>query len=394
MLDNFNFSRTPELYFGAGSFSGLPGIINRFGKKALVVTGGSSFKESGRMDILSGAFKELSINAEFLTVKREPTPEIVDETVSQFRTAGIDVICSIGGGSVVDAGKAVSAMYLQDGSVFDYLEGVGTGKKHNGRKIPFIAVPTTAGTGSEATKNAVLSRVGSGGFKKSLRHENLVPDVAVIDPGLALSCPRDVTAYSGMDAFTQLLESYVSTKSNALTDALCESGLLYIINNLAHACSTGSGDAAIRSAMSYAAYLSGIALANAGLGTVHGFASSVGSLYDIPHGVVCGTLLGETVKTTIKKLQEEDSAENNALIKYAKIGSYFAGNSGGDTEYLCNLLIENIMNWTEELEIPLLSWFGVSSMDFDNIIENTSNKNNPVELDENDLKQILGSRIE
>ena len=191
---------------------------------------------------------------------------------------GIDVVLSTGGGSVIDAGKAVSAMLRVEGSVAEYLEDVGT-RKHPGTKVPFVAVPTTAGTGCEATRNAVLSRVGPDGFKKSLRHDNFLPDAAVVDPVLTLSCPPDITAACGLDALTQLLESFVSTKASVLTDVLALSGLEHIGNSLVPACTNSGQDIDMRANLSYAALMSGITLTSAGLGTVHGFASSIGGLF-------------------------------------------------------------------------------------------------------------------
>ena len=180
----------------------------------------------------------------------------------------------------MDAGKAISAMLTQEGSVKDYLEGVGH-KHPSGNKVPFFAVPTTSGTGSEATKNAVLSEIGPNGYKKSLRHDHFVPDLAIVDPDLTLSCPPGLTAYSGMDAFTQLLEAYVSTKAHPFTDALCEKALELLSGSLLQAYQDGENIEA-REAMSYAAWTSGIVLAQVGLGVVHGFASAVGGMFDNP----------------------------------------------------------------------------------------------------------------
>ena len=184
----------------------------------------------------------------------------------------------------MDAGKSISAMLTKTESIKEYLEGIGT-KKHDGKKMPFVAVPTTSGTGSEATKNAVISEIGGRGFKKSLRHDNFVPDSVVIDPRLMISCPQNVTAASGMDVFSQLIEGYLSTNSSPMTDALALSGLRYIKEGLLKSYETGD-DIDARGKVAYASYLSGVVLANAGLGTVHGFASPIGGYFDIPHGVV------------------------------------------------------------------------------------------------------------
>ncbi len=240
------------------------------------------------------------------------------------------MVIAIGGGSVMDAGKAISAMVLQNDSVMAYLEGVGEGKQHNGLKVPMIAVATTSGTGSEATKNAVLSQVGENGFKKSLRHDNFVPNVAILDPELMVTCPQSVTVASGLDALTQLLGAYVSTKATPLTDALALSGIEHFKEGFMGVCSGLSKDTQMRGHMAYASLMSGIVLANAGLGIVHGFASSVGGYFDIPHGVVCGTLLGEAVKLNIQLMNQDKDRYNEALKKYAKVGSILTGSNEND----------------------------------------------------------------
>lgn len=393
MIPSFIFSHTPTIHFGAGEFSNLDTIISRIGKKALIVTGAHSFESSGKKSLIDQALTKKSVTPHFFTVKSEPSPGLINYAVSQFKNNGIDIVCSIGGGSVIDTGKAISAMLLHDDSVFDYLEGVGTGKKHDGIKVPFIAVPTTAGTGSEATKNAVLRCVGPNGFKKSLRHDNFVPDVVVIDPELMLSCPPDITAASGMDAFTQLLESYVSSKSTPLTDALAFSGLCYAAKNLIPACTTGAECIDVRAGMAYAAFLSGITLANTGLGIVHGLASAMGGLFDIPHGIICGTLVSAATKVTIDILKKRADTGEEALTKYARIGTLLSENDNGDTDHSCDLLIRKLEEWTDMLNLPLLSDIGFKESDIENILDRTGNKNNPVKLDRIEIRLILESRL-
>ena len=226
-IDRFQCASIPAVYFGAGVIKNIGATASRYGTSALLVTGGSSLARTGNLEVIVSRLKDANITVSHTTVTGEPSPEGVDEVVSEYRGKGVDLVISIGGGSVIDFGKAVSAMMPAEGSVLDYLEGVGT-KSPDGKKLPFLACPTTAGTGSEATKNAVLSRVGDAGFKKSLRHDKYIPDAAIIDPELAVDCPHNITAACGMDAFTQLLEAYVSTKANPMTDALSENGLRYL----------------------------------------------------------------------------------------------------------------------------------------------------------------------
>jgi len=372
----------------------LGDIISGIGNRILIITGTHSFTSSGKKDILDQALSKKSVKAFYVSLKGEPSPDFVDDTVFRFNNSGITSVCAVGGGSVIDAGKAVSAMLFHDDSVLDYLEGVGTGKKHDGAKAPFIAVPTTAGTGSEATINAVLSRIGPGGFKKSLRHDNFVPDVAVVDPELMLSCPPDITASSGLDAFCQLLESYVSTKATPLTDALAYSGLYHASRNLVQVCTTDAGSIEVRAGMAYAALLSGITLANAGLGIVHGIASALGGLFAIPHGVICGTLLGAATEVTINELKKQEAAGDRALQKYARAGTLLSEDECQDTDMCRNLLIRKLHEWTGILHMPLLSKYGVTESDINDILDRTGNKNNPVELDRCMIRRIIEMRLE
>lgn len=393
MITSFTFSRVPVIYFGAGKFGLLGEIISRFGRKALVVTGERSFVTSGGKEALGQILDEKSITPVFVSVSGEPSPEFIDTVVSRYRDYGIDTVCAVGGGSVIDAGKAISAMLPHDDSVFEYLEGVGTGKMHDGVKVSLIAVPTTAGTGSEATKNAVLSRVGRDGFKKSLRHDNFVPDVAVIDPELALSCPPSVTAASGMDAFCQLLESYVSPQATPMTDALAISGLSHVSENLVPACTTGAQNPGVRAGMAYGALLSGITLANAGLGVVHGLASVLGGLFPIPHGTICGTLVRAATEATIEQLKKGKGSAVDALEKYARVGALVSDSDCVDRERCCCQLVEKLHEWTEVLKLPLLGEFGVTRSDIDLIIERTENKNNPAQLERDVIRRVIESRI-
>jgi alcohol dehydrogenase len=394
VMQRFRFTRCPHIIFGSGSFGDLPDLAGAFGAMVLVVTGAHSLQKAGRLDALKEGLDRGSIDFLHLPVKGEPSPQLVDDATLEFRGSGIDLVMAVGGGSVVDVGKAISAMLLEGGSVMDYLEGVGTGARHSGTKVPFIAVPTTAGTGSEATKNAVLSQVGPDGFKKSLRHDNFVPDVAVIDPELALSCPPDITAACGMDALTQLLESYVSTGASPITDALALSGLEHVKSNLVPASSSGAGDIEVRAGMAYASLLSGITLANAGLGVIHGFAAAIGGLFPAPHGVVCGTLLGEATRANIEWLLKERGAKEESLKKYAKVGAILAGRETGDISGDCDLLMETIDEWTRVLNLPLLGEYGISTSDIDGILEEAGLKSNPAALGKEELRAILERRIQ
>jgi alcohol dehydrogenase class IV len=391
MISPFNFARIPQIIFGAGKVDLLPDLLNKYGKNVLIITGGTSFSSGKAWPVLTEKLNSRSVNYQVFQVKHEPSPELINQCTDLYRDQKIDVVVGIGGGSVLDAGKAVSAMLPLKEDVSLYLEGVGT-RAHNGSKIPFIAVPTTSGTGSEATKNAVLSRTGVDGFKKSLRHDNFVPDIALIDPLLTLTCPPGVTAYSGMDAFTQLLESYLSPSSGIICDSVVPEGLRCIRRSLLPSFENGHSDMAARTEMSYAALISGITLANAGLGTIHGFASSAGGYFDIPHGVICSRLMYPVNKLTVNKLQKSDPG-NIALKKYAQTGRIFAENEHHSDGYYISYLLDYISDLTDKLQIPRLSDYGISEKDFDRIVNATENKNNPVALDWDELKEALAEGV-
>lgn len=395
MFLDFNFASIPHIIFGAGRLNELYELIPKFGNNVLYVIGGSSLKKSRKWDEIVYAMKKKNVNFSEISVTGEPTPTLVDDAVKNFRNQKIDLVVGIGGGSVIDAGKAISAMLPKIDSVRNYLEGVGS-KTHDGVKIPYIAVPTTSGTGSEATKNAVITEVGNEGFKKSLRHDNLIPNYAIIDPQLVVSCPKSVTASCGMDAFTQLLEAYVSPKANPITDALTINGIKRIKDALVSVYREKSSDIAVRSAMAYGSLISGIVLANAGLGIVHGFASSIGGLFNIPHGVVCGTLLAESTKMNIKRLEQLGTKGENGLLKHAIVGALLNGKESFEDINIslhCSILVETLENWTKQLNIDLLGKYGITTTDIDNIIERTRLKNNPVHLMREDLNEILLNRI-
>ncbi|MFC1770334.1 iron-containing alcohol dehydrogenase [Candidatus Margulisiibacteriota bacterium] len=392
-ITSFEFSNIPKIFFSAGVCSKLSQISCTREKNVLIVTGKRSFTQNKNCKDILNEIKDNSRNCFHCSLSGEPSVDFVDGMVRKFKEHQIDVVIAVGGGSVIDAGKAISAMLDAEGSVLTYLEGVGN-RRHNGRKKYFMAVPTTAGTGSEATKNAVISNVGPQGFKRSLRHDNFVPDVAVIDPKLTLSCPPSLTAACGMDAFTQLLEAYVSVKASTLTDTLAYNGMQSIVAGFLDAYKNGEADIEARARMSYGALLSGIVLANAGLGVVHGLASIIGGYYNIPHGVVCGTLFAEATSITIQKLVKIFGWHYPVLGKYANIGRLFVTDSNRKVDYYCDLLIDRLNVWTDEIfKLPKLSDYGVNHAGLGNIIKGVYNKNNPINLSENDIEELLLRRI-
>ena len=330
-----------------------------------------------------------------MSVSSEPSPQFIDNTVEQYFDCQIDVVLGIGGGSALDAAKAIAGLLRVNRSVMDYLEGVGPELPYQGPAVPFVAVPTTAGTGSEATKNAVLSAKGKEGFKKSFRHDKLVAEYAVVDPDLLDSCSQEVTAANGMDALTQLIESYVSTKSNILTDALALSGLQAVNEGLLPLYNRSGELSKARERMAYAALLSGITLAQVGLGSVHGLASPLGAFYPIPHGVVCGTLMAVATEANIKTMLQREP-QNPALDKYAKLGEMLSQQKFVTRESAWNGLIDVLTQWTDQLKLPSLANYGVREDELEHVVKHSrgsSMKTNPIVLTDGEIRGILIKRM-
>ncbi len=395
MIPSFNFTTIPHILFGPRKLNELFEIIPKFGKNVLFVIGENSLKNSGRWDAIVTELIHKSLNYYEISITGEPSPRLIDDSVGKFQHKKLDLVISIGGGSVIDAGKAISAMMFKKDSIKNYLEGIGN-KIHDGKKLPFIAIPTTSGTGSEASKNAVISEIGPKGFKKSLRHDNLIPNLSIIDPELMISCPPSISAACGMDALTQLIEAYVSPKGNPITDALAINGMKFMCENLLKACSLGASNIKVRTAMAYGSLISGITLANAGLGIVHGLASSIGGYFDIPHGVVCGTLLSEASKMNIKKLEEMGVSGREALRKYAQVGALIKGKNtveNRDIKDHCSNLINTLNDWTDQLKLDRLGKYCIIIDDVDKILNKTGIKNNPVNLNREEIRSIIMNRL-
>jgi alcohol dehydrogenase class IV len=390
MVKPFQFARVPKIFFRNGMISQLPEQVKLYGDNVAIVTGKSSFIHSTKAENLLHKLTREKIRFKLISITGEPSPTDIDNAVLSLKNKGIDLVVGIGGGSVLDAGKAVSAMINRSEPVERFLEGVGD-MDHPGTRLPYIAIPTTSGTGSEATKNAVISKVGINGYKRSLRHDNFVPDIALVDPELTLNCPGDITAASGMDCFTQLVEAYLSDKSNEYTDALAIEGLKAVKWSLIRCCNDGQ-DIEARAGMSFAALTSGICLANAGLGIVHGFASSAGGKFDIPHGLICGTLMAISNEINVRELRR--NRENlAALRKYSILGQLFLEEKGMDDDFYIDGFIRHLHKLTVDLRLPGLREYGLEVKDIASICAGTENKNNPVKLVTKDMEEIIRSRL-
>lgn len=392
----FSTVRLPRIIFAENSHTQLPALVATYGRQMLLVTGASSFRATPYWPPLRDALTAAGLQWSDVIVDGEPSPQQVDRIVAEFYQKGIDIVLGIGGGSVLDAAKAIAGLLPKGNSVMDYLEGVGQGLSYAGPAVPFIAVPTTAGTGSEATMNAVLSEQGRDGFKKSFRHPDLVAEVAVVDPLLLASCPPALIAANGMDAFTQLLESYLSCRANPLTDALAWSGLQAMTQHFLAAWEGGDGAAARqgRAGIAYGALISGITLAQVGLGSVHGLASPLGAYFPIPHGVVCGTLVAAATERNIRSLRQRQP-DSPALEKYAQLGRLLNPGAELTDPQAWAALITRLHEWIQRMALPRLGHYGVRASDVDSIVagcRSGSMRTNPIVLTDDEIREVIESR--
>jgi alcohol dehydrogenase class IV len=321
-----------------------------------------------------------------IPLKGEPTLQMVDDLLRQARDFMPDFIVAFGGGSVIDAGKALAVLATNPGPVSDFLEVIGAGKTISKPGLPMIAVPTTAGTGAEVTRNAVIG-VPEQRIKVSLRSPFLLPRLAVVDPQVTYDLPANVTASTGMDALTQVIEPFVSLKANSMTDLYCREGMLRIGRSLKDAFIDGTNLHA-RLDMSFGALLGGLALANAGLGAVHGFAGPIGGMFNVPHGVICARLLPAVVEANYTVVKRSGGYES-ILSKYTEAARILTGQADSTPDYLVRWLA----NLCDELNVPRLRELNIHEPDFVEICEKariaSSMKANPVPLEMETLLQIL-----
>ncbi|MGZ9221173.1 MAG: iron-containing alcohol dehydrogenase [Anaerolineales bacterium] len=377
---SFEFAAADQIIFGAGKLNELGRQIVGKAKSLLLVRGRSSDAIPRVKEILSAQeiqFTEFQVHG-------EPTVEVVREGVKAARDC--DTVVGLGGGSVLDAGKAIAALVTNPGDIFDYLEVVGKGQPLVHASLPYIAIPTTAGTGSEVTRNAVIESTEQK-VKVSLRSPLMLPWIALVDPELTYNLPPAITASSGLDALTQLIEPFVSVKANPLTDAICREGMWHAARSLRRAYENGA-DKEARQGMSLASLFGGLALANAALGAVHGFAGPLGGILHAPHGALCARFLPLVMGANLKAL-ETRQPEHPALARYTEIAQILTG-------YKTATALDGVEWMSElisELKIPMLSAYGMSEDDFPEAVEKTvkanSFKGNPIALNEGELRGIL-----
>jgi alcohol dehydrogenase class IV len=378
-MSPFEFATAGRILVGQGRAAQLPEVLAGLGSRVLVCTGADPARHAG---LLAG----LGLPAAQFSVGGEPTVDLARAGATAAREHGADVVAAIGGGSVIDTGKAVAMLLGNGGDPVDYLEVVGSGRKITKPSAPFVAVPTTAGTGAEVTANAVLAAPAHG-LKASLRSPLMIPAVALVDPELTVSCPPPVTAASGMDALTQCLEPYVSVRATPLTDGLAREGLRRAAAGLRAAFADGS-DLAARTDMAMCSLLGGMALANAKLGAVHGLAGVIGGTAAVPHGVACAALLAPVTEANVRALRSAPDGQP-ALDRFTEIAGILTGNPAA--------AVEDGFAWIRDtvglLEIPRLAAFGLSLHDVDDVAAkaagSSSMQGNPVVLSHDDLRTIL-----
>jgi alcohol dehydrogenase class IV len=374
-VNPFEFATAGRIVFGSGTFDQLAAIAAGLGAQPLIVT--------GKRDSAAPAGPRFSVAG-------EPTIELIREGVVAFRDGACDSVIAIGGGSAIDAGKAIAAAAANPGDLLDYLEVIGKGQPLGRAPWPLIAVPTTAGTGSEVTRNAVLGSKEHG-VKVSLRSPLMLPRVALVDPRLTLGLPPALTASTGLDALTQLIEPYVCSRANPFTDALCLDGIRRAAASLLRAYEQGDDEDA-RADMAYASLLGGLALANAGLGVVHGFAAPIGGMFDAPHGAVCAALLPAGMQANIDALREREQ-ENPSLERYREIARLLTN----DPDAIPEDAAAWVQNFTEDLSIPSLGTYGIRERDIPGLVEKaaraSSMKANPIVLTAAELTATLANSL-
>jgi alcohol dehydrogenase class IV len=379
---SFEFATATRIVFGSGKLNDIAALVQAFGTRAMIITRPNPTDVDRLLERLNAA----GIDGAVFTVDSEPTVDLVNQGVQFFHQNEREFVISIGGGSVIDSGKAIAALATNPGHPLDYLEVIGKGHKLTEPPVPFVAIPTTAGTGAEVTKNAVLASPEHR-VKVSLRSPLMLANLALVDPELTYSMPQAVTASTGMDAITQVLEPYVSHLATPLTDGFALEGLRRGPDAITRAYDHPN-DTQAREDMALTSLLGGLALANAKLGAVHGFAGVLGGMYHAPHGAICATLLPHVMTVNIAALRQRD-AQNPALDRYGDIAVLCTGDIEAEPE--------DGAQWAEDLRqrlgIQPLTAYGVQPSDYDTIIEksqkSSSMKGNPLPLTAGELREIL-----
>lgn len=378
----FEFATANRIIFGIDTILEYGNTISEFGKRALIVTGKSQERCKPLIEILD----EFGVDQRLFSVDGEPTISNIEKGKRVAYQESCNFVIGFGGGSAIDAGKAIAILTANPGEVLDYLEVIGRSQPFRKPSLPFIAIPTTAGTGTEVTRNAVLESKEHR-VKVSMRSYSMLPSLAIVDPALTYNLPAPITAFSGMDALTQLIEPFVSNKANPLTDGYCREGIRRVAQSLERAYMDGT-EISAREDMSLASLLGGLALANSKLGAVHGFAGPLGGMYDAPHGAICACLLGPVISVNIKALRQRQP-NCQTLGRYGEIARLLTGDERADPE--------DSVTWIEalakNLDIPSLRDLGILEQEFNVIIKKAASASsmggNPIQLTGDEMRKIL-----
>ncbi len=386
MATTFEFATAQQIIFGVGKADSIATLAQELGGRAFVITGSSNLRVHSLLD----KWQAQGIVAGTLVVSGEPAVADTIAATAQARHSNCNLIIAIGGGSVIDSGKAIAALLTNSGDPLDYLEVVGRGHPLRNDSVPLIAVPTTAGTGAEVTRNAVLA-VSDKQVKVSLRSPTMLPRIALVDPELTYSMPAAITASTGLDALTQCIEPYVSNQANPITDGIAQQGIQAAARSLLSAYRDGT-DIEARTDMALASLCGGLSLANAKLGAVHGFAGVIGGMFPIPHGIVCARLLPHVMATNVAAITAR-AANSSYRARFDQVAQLLTSERNANAHDA----VEWIQSLCTALDVPPLSAFGITAADFDQIVAKSkvasSMKGNPITLSDQELHQILADAL-
>jgi alcohol dehydrogenase class IV len=382
----FEFATAGRILFGQGTHDESGSLAGELGKRALVVHGSNAARTKPLLANMEAANVEYSC----FEVRGEPTVEQIADGVNQARLAGSELVIGFGGGSVIDSAKAIAGLVTNPGAIMDYLEVIGKGKQLAVQGLACVAIPTTSGTGAEVTRNSVLASLEHR-VKVSLRSPFLLPRLAIVDPGVTIDLPPSVTASTGLDALTQLIEPYVSSRANPVTDGFCVEGMRRIARSLRQAYEQGH-DFKAREDMALASLLGGLSLANAGLGAVHGFAAPIGGMFHAPHGAVCAALLPWVTEVNLRAMRER-AKDSESLLRYDSVAKILTGSEKATAA--------DGIRWITELgkalQIAGLRTYGVTENDIPALVEKASKassmKANPVVLTRDELTEALQAAL-
>ena len=389
----FSFTKVPPIHFGAGQLQCLPDLIAQFqGDRVLLVTGEQSLAEAGILTQVRDRLADAGITVHHMACDRPPSDALLDRAMVELKPLSINGIVAIGGGSAIDTAKALSALVMQEGSAIAFLQNLEANPAILSAKLPTIAIPTTAGMGSEITSKVAIDRAELTGMKRFFAHPFFTPDAVILDPKLTLSCPPQLTATCGLVTLVHLLEAKLSPELSPLTDAIVWNGLEALKDNLLLVCSTSSESLTAHSKMSYASCLAGLGQGNLPLGMLQGLALTLSSFCPIPYRVACSTLAGAAARIQLKALRAR-TPHSPVLQQMAKVGALFDGRVQQNFNYYCDAAIDILEAWVQILNIPRLRNYGIKPEHLPPVVEKTLDTVPNIVLSRDELHTILQERL-